>query len=104
MKLLYAMQIIGGCIMAAGYIPQVHQILKTKQVRDLNIRTFISLSFGLTMMEAYAIGLVAHDRTTSAFLITNSLGLGLNTAVVLLIAFYRRRVPSVVELPAEEQA
>lgn len=101
MSILYIMQIIGGCIMAAGYIPQIHQIFKTRHVRDLNIRTFISLSVGLALMETYAIGLVVHDHTGDAFLITNSLGLALNLFVVFLIAYYRRRGPVEVEVVDE---
>lgn len=103
MRVLYVMQIVGGCIMAAGYFPQIHQILKTRHVRDLNIRTFISLTIGLSLMEAYAIGLVVHENTGDAFLITNSLGLAMNLLVVALIAYYHRRGPAELEEVVEEQ-
>lgn len=90
MNILYALQIIGGAVMALAYFPQIRQTLKTKSVRDLNIRTFILLTLGIAMMEAYAIGLVVHDHTGGAFLITNTLGLLLNMFVVTLIAVFRR--------------
>lgn len=94
MGILYVMQVIGGCIMATGYIPQLRQMVRTKSVRDLNIKTFIALSIGLVMMESYAIGLVVHDHTGDAFLITNTLGLILNTVVVILIVYYRSKAPA----------
>ncbi len=69
MKFLYAMQIVGGCIMLVGYFPQVAQIVRTRTgVRDLNIKMFMMLSVGLMMMEAYAIGLVVHDHSGQAYL------------------------------------
>jgi len=102
MKYLYVLQIVGGAIMAVGYFPQIRQIVVTKSVRDLNIKTFMFLLLGLMMMEAYAIGLVVHDHTGDAFLITNSVALVLNLLVVLLIAFYRYRQP-VMEARQDER-
>ena len=97
MSFLYALQIIGGCIMVIGYFPQIRQILKTRSVRDLNIKTFISITIGIAMMETYAIGLVIHDHTGGAFLITNSLALAVNVLVVGLIAFFSK--PEAVDQP-----
>jgi MtN3 and saliva related transmembrane protein len=107
MKILYMLQIVGGAIMVAGYFPQIRQIVVTRSVRDLNIRTFMFLCLGLMMMEAYALGLVLHDHTGGAFLITNTLALAVNLAVVALIAIFRksRRPESdeTSELSIEEQ-
>ena len=80
--------------MAVGYFPQVRQIVRTKSVRDLNIKLFLMLSLGLVMMEAYAIGLVVHSHTGAAYLITNTLALCLNILVAVLIAYYRKPRPA----------
>lgn len=93
MKLLYVLQIVGGAIMVLGYFPQIRQMIVTKSVQDLNIKTFLTLCLGLSMMEAYAIGLVVHDHTGGAFLITNTFALVVNLLVVALIALYRKRKP-----------
>ena len=73
-----------------GYFPQVAQIIRTKSVRDLNIKMFLMLSLGLLLMEAYAIGIVVHDHSGQAYLITNTLGLVVNITVAGLIAYYRK--------------
>ncbi|MHB8894094.1 MAG: PQ-loop domain-containing transporter [Candidatus Geothermincolia bacterium] len=106
MDILYALQIIGGSIMILGYYPQIRQILVTRSVRDLNIKTFLFLCLGLSMMEAYAIGLVVHNHTGGAFLITNTVALMVNLFVVGLIAFFSTRKPgksrfAAVETPVE---
>jgi MtN3 and saliva related transmembrane protein len=104
MSFLYALQIIGGLIMVVGYVPQILQIIRTKSVRDLNIRTFLAICLGISMMEAYAIGLVVYDHTGEAFLITNTLAVVANLTVVVLIIMYRGRSEVEEELSIEEQA
>ncbi|HEY5501874.1 MAG TPA: PQ-loop domain-containing transporter [Candidatus Anoxymicrobiaceae bacterium] len=104
MKFLYAMQIVGGCIMLVGYFPQVAQIVRTKTVRDLNIKMFVMLSVGLLMMEAYAIGIVVHDHSGQAYLITNTLGLAVNITVAGLIAYYRKPRGAVADATLEGES
>jgi len=103
MEFLYVLQIVGGCIMILGYVPQVRQIVRTRSVRDLNIKLFIMLSVGLVFMEVYAIGLVVHDHAGGAFLITNTLALAVNIFVAFLIAYYSKPGQAAVE-PEMEKA
>jgi MtN3 and saliva related transmembrane protein len=103
MHFLYMLQIVGGGIMVFGYFPQVRQIIRTKSVKDLNIMTFIFLCLGIAMMEAYAIGLVVHDHTGGAFLITNTAALAVNIMVVIMIAIYRKPTDKNADVPLEKQ-
>jgi MtN3 and saliva related transmembrane protein len=103
MRFLYMMQIVGGGIMVLGYFPQVRQIIRTKSVKDLNIKTFMFLCLGIAMMEAYAIGLVVHDHTGGAFLITNTAALAVNIMVVIMIAVYRKPSDKKASLPLKKQ-
>lgn len=84
------MQLIGGIILSIGWIPQIVQILRTKSVKDLNLKSYMIMLSGISLMEIYAVNLV---RTGSgmAFLITNSLSLVVVLLVILLILGYRHR-------------
>jgi len=83
-------QIIGGVILAFGWIPQIIQILRTKSVEDLNRRTFWSLFTGIGLMEVYAIKL-GIDGVGYAFLFTNTLSLILMIIILMLIARFRQK-------------
>jgi MtN3 and saliva related transmembrane protein len=61
---------LGGFILAFGNIPQILQILRTKSAVDLNLKTYILMIIGVSMMEVYAINLVVHG-SGGAFLATN---------------------------------
>ncbi len=82
------LQLCGGIILAVGYVPQLIQIIKTQSVEDLNLKTFLSILVGVSMMQIYAINLV-HNGTGIAFLITNSISLFMAGLMVLLIMIYR---------------
>lgn len=83
------LQLLGGVILAIGYIPQIAQLVKTRSSGDLNLKTYVYLSIGILLMEIYAINLVARGSGLM-FLITNSISLALTTAITLLIVFIRR--------------
>lgn len=83
-------QLIGGAILAFGWIPQILQIIRTKSVKDLNKRTFWSLFVGISLMEIYGIKLAA-DGVGYAFLITNSLSLLLIVIILGFIVKYRQK-------------
>lgn len=55
--LLSVLQLIGGAILALGYIPQIIQIIRTKSVSDLSLRSYLLMVVGISLMEAYAISL-----------------------------------------------
>jgi MtN3 and saliva related transmembrane protein len=83
-------QLIGGIILSAGYIPQIYKILVTKSAKDLSLQMFGMILFGLVCMELYAINLAAHN-VGWAFLITNSLGLIASLILCILIMIYGKR-------------
>ncbi|NQX45046.1 hypothetical protein HQN87_06860 [Paenibacillus tritici] len=84
------MQLIGGIILSVGWIPQIVQIIKTKSVADLSLKSYLLMLLGILLMEAYAVQLAAQG-VGLAFLITNSLSLAVVSMVVLLILRYRTR-------------
>lgn len=82
------MQLIGGIILSVGWIPQIVQILRTRSVADLSLKSYLLMLLGIALMEAYAVNLAAQG-VGLAFLITNSLSLTVVTLVVLLVIRYR---------------
>lgn len=85
-----SLQLIGGTILAIGYLPQIKQLLRTKSCGDLNLKTYIFLIIGIGMMEIYAINLCCHG-SGYMFLITNSISLVLVSFISALILKYRER-------------
>ncbi len=84
------LQLVGGFILAVGYIPQIRQLLRTKSCGDLNLKTYLYLTLGIGMMEIYAIDL-SKNGNGYMFLITNSLSLALVSLISVLIIKYRLR-------------
>lgn len=84
------MQLIGGIILAFGWIPQITQIVKTKSVKDLSLKSYLLILLGITLMEVYALSLVA-TGIGLPFLITNTLSLGVVLVIIILILRYRSR-------------
>lgn len=82
------LQLTGGLILCFGNAPQIVQIIKTKSVEDLNLKTFILIPLGVLFMEIYAINLVANGSGLM-FLITNTMALILGGIVAGLIIKYR---------------
>jgi len=84
------LQLLGGIILVAAYIPQLRQLIRTHSAKDLNLKTYLFLTIGIVCMEIYAIHLVI-GGTGIAFLVTNSLALGVNLLLCVLVARYKRR-------------
>lgn len=84
------MQLMGGVILSIGWIPQIIQILKSKSVADLNLKSYLLMLFGIILMEAYAISL-AVTGVGLAFLITNTMSLCVVLLVILLVIRYRSK-------------
>ncbi len=84
------MQLIGGIILSLGWIPQIIQIIKTKSVKDLSLKSYLLILLGISLMESYAISL-AITGVGLAFLITNTLSLCVVVVVVVLILRYKSR-------------
>ena len=85
------LQLIGGLILSFGYIPQIIQIIKTKSVNDLNLKTFLSVFIGILFMEIYAINLVI-NKVGYMFLVTNSMSLILTGLMCILIIKFRNKI------------
>jgi len=85
------LQLIGGLILSFGYIPQIIQIIKTKSVNDLNIKTFLFVFIGILFMEIYAINLVI-NKVGYMFLVTNSMALILTGLICILIMKFRNKI------------
>ncbi len=90
MNIFDILQLIGGIILAIGYIPQIRQIIHTKSCRDLNLKTYIALAVGMGFMEIYAINLALSGAGTM-FLVTNSISLFLVLLIALMIKFLSKR-------------
>ncbi|MDZ4180118.1 MAG: PQ-loop domain-containing transporter [Coriobacteriia bacterium] len=85
-----ALQITGGVILCAGYIPQIRRILVSRSAHDLSLSMWISVLIGLILMEAYAVYLFATSGGP-AVLITNSVSLTFAVGMVALILIYGSR-------------
>ena len=85
------LQLIGGLILSFAYIPQIIQIIKTKSVNDLNLKTFLSVFIGILFMEIYAINLVI-NKVGYMFLVTNSMALILTGLMCILIMKFRNKI------------
>lgn len=84
------MQLMGGVILSLGWIPQIMQILKSKSVSDLSLKSYLLILLGISLMEAYAISL-AVTGVGLAFLITNTMSLCVVLVVIFLIVRYKSR-------------
>lgn len=82
-------QLIGGVILALGYLPQIRQLLTTRSCKDLNIKTYVSLAVGIGLMEIYAYNLwVKHSA--AMFFATNTISLAMVLYIILLVLSVRR--------------
>lgn len=84
------LQLAGGLILAIGYIPQIIQLIKTRSSRDLNAKTYLSLTVGILLMEVYAVDLAVQGSGVM-FLVTNSISLFLTGSITALIFILRRQ-------------
>lgn len=84
------MQLTGGIILSLGFIPQIVQIFKTRSVKDLSLKSYFLMLFGISLMEVYAVSLVV-EGTGLAFLMTNTLSFMMVSIVILLILRFRSR-------------
>ncbi|WP_019909584.1 PQ-loop domain-containing transporter [Paenibacillus sp. HW567] len=88
--LFSVMQLVGGLILSLGWIPQIVQIVRTKSVADLSLKSYLLMLLGIALMESYAVNLTL-TGVGLAFLITNTLSLAVVSTVILLIIRYRKQ-------------
>jgi len=82
------LQLTGGLILGLGYIPQIMQLIRTKSTADLNLKTYLLLLIGISLMETYAVHLVLQG-SGHMFLVTNTLSLLLILVICITIIFIR---------------
>ncbi|MNO19074.1 hypothetical protein D3C76_87990 [compost metagenome] len=87
--LFSVMQLLGGIILSLGWIPQIAQILQTKSVADLSLKSYLLMLLGIALMEAYAVNLTL-TGVGLAFLITNTLSLCVVSTVIVLILRFKK--------------
>lgn len=74
----------GTCI-TISTIPQIVKVWKTKKVKDISLKTFSILTFGIAVWIIY--GILKEDL---AIIITNSVSLFLNLIMVYFIIYYEK--------------
>lgn len=66
------LQLVGGAILAVGYIPQIIKMVKTRSVDDFSKVYLGAIFFGILLMEVYAVYMYFVMGTAGAFFITNT--------------------------------
>ncbi|WP_291144348.1 SemiSWEET family sugar transporter [Flavobacterium sp. UBA7680] len=74
----------GACI-TLSTIPQILKVWKTKKVKDISLKTFSILTFGIAVWIIY--GILKEDLP---IIITNSVSLCLNLLMVYFIIYYEK--------------
>jgi MtN3 and saliva related transmembrane protein len=82
------LQLIGGLILAVGYVPQIIKMVKTKSVRDFSKIYLGGIFSGIVLMEAYAVYMFFWQHTAGAFLATNTVSFILSGTEFLLVMIY----------------
>lgn len=102
MELFGTMQLLGGILVAVGYVPQIIKILRTKSAEDFNRWTFLTLLCGIALMEVYAINLVA-SGSGGMFLVTNTLSLMISGFMYGLVWYFQMH-PGIERRKAPKEA
>ena len=83
------LQLAGGIILSIGYIPQIRKVLKTKSMKDFDIKFLASLVIGVGLMEVYAVYNVIQGVAVM-FFVTNTIALLLAVIMLVLYSIYGR--------------
>lgn len=84
-------QLIGGIILAIGYMPQIRTTLKTKSVEDIDRAYYPSIFAGVLMFEIFAVTLYATTGEGIMLLITSSTTFVLVATMLTLCLKYRKK-------------
>ncbi|WP_347052054.1 SemiSWEET family sugar transporter [Flavobacterium olei] len=74
----------GGCVTIAT-IPQILKVWKTKKVKEISLKMFSILTFGIAVWVVYGI-----LKSDIILIITNSISLLLNLTMVYFILYYEK--------------
>ncbi len=84
------LELLGGFVISFAYVPQLRQIVRTKSVSDLNLKTFALIFIGVVCMELYAINLYFAHNSGGMFLVANTMSLSASGSMCVLILKYRK--------------
>lgn len=77
--------LLAGTCVTISVIPQILKVWKTKKVREISLRTFSILTFGIFVWIVY--GILKKDFP---IIITNSISLFLNLIMVYFLLYYEK--------------
>ncbi|RED22563.1 MtN3 and saliva related transmembrane protein [Flavobacterium cutihirudinis] len=77
--------LLAGTCVTISVIPQILKVWKTKKVREISLRTFSILTFGIFVWIVY--GVLKKDFP---IIITNSISLFLNLIMVYFLLYYEK--------------
>lgn len=77
--------LFAGTCVTISTIPQIFKVWKTKKVKDISLKTFSILTFGILVWVIY--GILKNDLP---IIITNSVSLCLNMLMVYFIIYYEK--------------
>ena len=87
--LMNILQLVGGIILSIGYIPQIRQVLKTKEVKDFNKTYLTAIVVGVGCMEVYATYSLIQG-VAIMFFATNTVAFVLAIAMLVLYLLYSK--------------
>ncbi|MWB96865.1 hypothetical protein GON26_21095 [Flavobacterium sp. GA093] len=85
MNLIDALGLFAGTCITLSVIPQIIKVWKTKKVKEISLKTFSILTFGIALWIVY--GILKEDFP---IIITNSISLFLNLIMVYFIIYYEK--------------
>ncbi|OMQ13163.1 SemiSWEET family sugar transporter [[Flexibacter] sp. ATCC 35103] len=85
MNLIDAVGLFAGTCVTISVIPQIIKVWKTKKVKQISLKTFGILTFGILVWIIY--GILKEDLP---IILTNSVSLCLNLIMVYFIIYYEK--------------
>ncbi len=87
-------QLLGGMILTFAALPQITQVYITKDVRGLNLTTYLMILVGNGLKSIYGIYMAINGYST-VLIITTGLSMVIITILVLMVIYYRKHKPNV---------
>ena len=82
-------QLLGGILLTFAALPQISQVYITKDVRGLNLTTFLMILVGNGMKSIYGIYMAINGYST-VLIITTGLSMVIISILVLMVIYYRK--------------
>ncbi len=87
-------QLLGGMVLTFAALPQITQVYITKDVRGLNLTTFLLLLVGNGLKSIYGIYMAVNGYTV-VLIITTGLSFLIIAILVIMVIYYRKHKPNV---------